>query len=199
MDAQPVDRSWWRRAAAACAVEEALPAWWLLWVPLVLTPAAKASLTSALAGVGAILAVAALSWAEGRGSAGVAAERGFAGLWLTLWAAAGAALAWLAAPQGWPARLALFLAVVMGAALLGWAWRLRARRLTLAVPEESRTSWRRSEGRWLLLVWAATCAVLTLLTSQAFHPADLGVYGVAVLFYAALSIRGRGRRPREER
>lgn len=101
--------------------------WFLVLMPLVLLAlAGDSSLASAMVRLLAVLLVAGLIWARGRGPSGTWAERIFIGAWAAAWTAALGTLVTAGdGPASLVGSLSLISALVVGAGWLGWVCQLR--------------------------------------------------------------------------
>ncbi len=167
------------------------PAWFLLWLPLTMVAVDDSpELAGAMARLLAVLLIAALTWATGRGAAGRRAEGGFSALFLVGWFAAAGTIFRLDGPaSSIVARLAVSGGLLLGPALLIWAWHRRSQ-MTPATDARFEATHGSAAG---LLAYAAVAALaLTVLDRLiGLHAADLLVVGTGVCLYVLFRVQGR--------
>ena len=173
------------------------PGWLLLWVPLLLIALdASPSLTSAMIRLGTVLLLGALAWGMGRGPAGPWAERLFAALLLVSWFIAfGTAFREQGAPSSLAARLAVAAGLLVGPAVLLWAWRRRSQ-MTRVVDLGGHAVESGALGalfRLGLLGLLVVVALVVVDRLSGIQRADLLVIGTGLVLFAACRVRGRRR------
>lgn len=168
------------------------PGWLLLWAPALLVAVDDSSgLTASMVRLGVVLVLATLIWGSGRGPASPRAERAFAGLLLIAWfTACGTAFREQGVPASIAARLAVTGALLLGPALLLWAWRRRS--MMTPVVDEIRGG-APPEARAFLakLVAALSVALLLVYRWPGLRTADLVVVACGFALYAVCRVRGR--------
>ena len=168
------------------------PGWFLLWLPVLLIAFDDSpDLSSAMVRLAAVLLLGMVAWGLGRGPAGPWAERLFAALLLVAWfAVCGTTFQLHGAPASMPARLAVTAGLLLGPALMLWAWRRRARLVPVvdeagAVAEPGSAA---ALARTVALVVVALVVLDRLLGLQA---ADLLVIGTGLALYTTFRVQGR--------
>ena len=168
------------------------PGWFLIWLPVLLIAFDDSpDLGSAMIRLAAVLLLGMVAWGLGRGPAGVWAERLFAALLLLAWFAVCATSFRLhGAPASMPARLAVTLGLLLGPALMLWAWRRRAR--LMPVVDEAGAVAQPGSAAALMRTFALVgLALLALDRFLGLQAADLLVIGTGLALYATFRVQGR--------
>lgn len=169
--------------------------WFLVWMPLVLLAlGGPPSLPASMIRLLAVLLVAGLIWARGRGPSGKWPERLFVGAWAAAWAAALGTLATSGALPGSAAgSTTLLAALVVGAGWLGWVCQLRQDLRVAATrqPAAAERSEDSSSSKAVGLVWGLTALLLSLaLLWENAHWGDAVVLACALSGFTAFQARG---------
>ena len=166
------------------------PGWFLLWLPVLLIAFDNSpDLSSAMVRLAAVLLLGMVAWGLGRGPAGVWAESLLAALLLVAWFAVCATTFQLhGAPASMPAPLAAGL--LLGPALMLWAWRRRAR-LVAVVDEAGAVAEPGSAAALARTVALVVVALVVLDRLLGLQAADLLVIGTGLVLYTTFRVQGR--------